>query len=153
MFTTAESFKQDSAVYVLNYRIIDDKNLTGITLAERRLELMKNGTARLYPLKDAIYFLGDFIKLAKSKTWFVDSNGKVFTYKKSTRAKLQFFEIEKVVSSGGFGYIVCLKNGMRFKVLYKPHVEHVWAGVLLVNKMPVLYGIYEAKYKETWRIV
>jgi len=153
VFTVAESFKQDSATYISNYRIIDDKSLVGTTLAERRLQLVKNRTARVYPLKDAVYFLGDFIKLAKSNSWFIDSLGKVFTYKKTTRAKLRFFEIEKIISSGGFGYIVCLKNAMRFKVLYKPHAEHKWAGVLLINKMPVLYGIYEAKYKETWRTV
>lgn len=153
VFKVSESIKIDSGTFTTNYRIIDDKNLPGSNLLERRLKLLNDKTAKLYPLKDAFYFLGDFIKVAKSGIWFIDYYGKVFTYKKTTRAKLQFFEIEKILPSGGFGFIVCLKNGMRFKVLYKPFAESKWAAVLVINKMPVLYGVYQEKHKETWRSI
>lgn len=153
VFIVTESLKIDSAVISTNYRVIDDKNLQGKTLQERRLQLLKNKSAKLYPLRDAFYFLGDFIKVAKPKVWFIDSQGRVFNYKKFTRAKLQFLEIEKIIPSGSFGFIVCLKNGLRFKVLYKPFSGCKWAGILVVNKMPILYGVYVEKHKETWRSV
>lgn len=153
VFVVTESIKIDSAVVSTNYRVIDDKNLVGETLQARRLQLLKNKTAKMYPLRDAFYFLGDFIKVAKPRVWFIDSSGRVFNYKKSTRAKLQFLEIEKIIPSGGFGFIVCLQNGLRFKVLYKPFLGSKWAGVLTVNKMPILYGVYAERQKETWRSV
>jgi len=91
VFKVSESIKIDSGTFTTNYRIIDDKNLPGSNLLERRLKLLNDKTAKLYPLKDAFYFLGDFIKVAKSGVWFIDYYGKVFTYKKNYTRQTAIF--------------------------------------------------------------
>jgi len=64
-------------------KIVDDKNLPGSTLGRRRLQLRETEQVRLHPLRTAIYLLADLIKLAKASTWFIDSSGRVFQYKKT----------------------------------------------------------------------
>ena len=68
-------------------KIIDDRNEPGATLALRRLKL-KVANIDLFKINKAIYFVGDLIKLATPHTWFIDSNGRLFNYLKTSKAKL-----------------------------------------------------------------
>jgi len=133
--------------------IIDDKNIDKPTLAQRRLQL-SNMQTPLYRLKYATFFLGDLIKLATSSTYFIDSNGKLFIYKKSTNAKLNFYKVTKVIPINTGGAIIEV-DGLpnRFKVLMTPSTDKLCAGILLVGKACILYGLYNTIPENTRRMV
>lgn len=148
-----ESYNKDNNTYKENKRIIDDKNIKEPTLSRRRLRLEVQ-KANLYKIKKAIYFIGDFIKLASPKTWFIDSSGRVFQYKKTTRAKLRFYKVKNIFPVAGIGAVVEVHGlPQRFKVLFRPVDHNMWAGVLEINGLHFMYGIYDQQYKETWRLV
>ena len=90
----------DSNPVSTNIKLIDNLAEPGETLSQRRLR-MSAQEVPLYPLRVAIYFLGDFIKLAKKGWWFIDSTGKIFTYTKSLSVKLKFYKVKKVIRLDG----------------------------------------------------
>lgn len=148
-----ESFNQDNAQFSQTIRIVDDRNLPFETLSRRRLQIVADGGA-LYPIRRAIYFLGDFIKLVRTNVWFIDSTGRYFQYKKTTRAKLRFYKVQNIFPLTGGGAIVQVQSlPQRFKVLFKPKENLTWAGVLELNKVNILYGLYPEKYPDTWRAI
>jgi hypothetical protein len=135
------------------YRIVDDKNIPSTSLARRRLVLLKQGVL-LKKISRAIFFLGDLIKVAKSSTWFIDNNGLVFNYEKSKKATLQFIKINKVIPISTGGAIIELKDiDTRFKCLYMPTANEVYAGVLKDGLGYILYGFSEIQHKNTWRMI
>lgn len=151
VYYVSESFNLDTAESKQTVRLIDDKNLEFDTLSRRRLEIAK-AEGVLYPIKYAVYFLGDFVKLNKPGVYWIDSAGKYFQYEKSTRAKLKFYEIENIFPLEAMGAVIQVRGlPQRFKVLFKPSSKIAWAGILDVNKMKILYGLYEQPHKETWR--
>lgn len=136
---------------IINHYIVDDTNVPGDTLGRRRLKLKTEGV-KLFRLNKAIFFIGDLVKVANSKTWFIDNNGKIFNYKKETRAKLSFHKIIKVFHIPSGGVIVEVEGiATRFKAMNPPNVDCRFAGILHSSKSLILYGFYDKKYKETWR--
>ena len=133
--------------------IVDDINTEGDTLAKRRLQLLKEGVP-LYKLKNAIFFLADLIKLATPKTYFIDSNGKLFNYKKTTSVKLEFYKIVKVIAIPTGGAIIEV-DGIpnRFKVLNIPTEAEKCAGILRMGMSNILYGVYTSIPETTRRMV
>lgn len=143
----------DDNTEVARYHIIDDTEVPAPTLAKRRLILMQQGI-RLKVLGKAVFFLGDLIKLANSTTWFIDSNGAVFKYTKVTKAKLTFKKIKykHLIPSGG---AILEIEGLptRFKCLFAPKADEIYAGILQVGLSYILYGVYDTQHKDTWRKV
>jgi len=134
-------------------RIVDDKSINKETLSRRRLQLLVEGV-KLFPINKAVYFLGDLLKLAKNTTWFIDSHGMVFQYKKTRRVKLLVREITKVLPTNGLGAVIELKNiPQRFKTAFKPNDDDTYAAVLYSNHCYILYGLYKDKPKESWRLI
>lgn len=134
-------------------RILDDRNIESDKLSMRRLAIKMTG-AKLFKLTRAIFFLGDLIKIAKKDMWFIDSTGKLFQYKKTTRCKLKFHKITKVIAIPTGGAII-EAQGMtsRFKSLHYPEPDKLYVGVLHMGMAPILYGFYDQKYDDTWRMV
>lgn len=134
-------------------KVIDDKSLPQTTLGRRRLALKAQGKT-LQKIRYAVYFLADLVKLTKGQTWFIDSVGKIFCYKKSTRAPLVFKKIKQVLRNSS-GAVVLEVEGVptRFKILYAPKPTEKWAGVLKVGLGWVLYGLYEQQYKDTYKMI
>lgn len=135
-------------------QIVDDKNIPGDSLGKRRLGLLKE-RVKLSKIGMAIFFLGDLIKIAKPNLWFIDNNGTVFNYQKSSRVKLTFKKITKKIPIQSGGMLLEVE-GMpgRFKTLYTPLPEETYAGLLMLKgTMPILYGVYSNKFKDTWRLV
>jgi hypothetical protein len=133
--------------------IVDDTTQVGETLAKRRLQLMKQD-APLFKLRNAIFFLADLIKIAKSSNiWFIDSRGRPFQYKKSKNVDLIFKKILQILPIPTGGSIVQVADiEQRFKTLSKITTEYKYAGLLEINsKSYVLYGVYETKPKDTRR--
>lgn len=148
-----EYFNIDTAEFNKVVSIVDDTNIPEQTLSRRRLRAKAQGTA-LYPLRRAIFFLGDFIKLAKRGYWFIDSNGKLFTYNKVAKAKLSFHKIKKIIPSKSTGSLIEVEGiPHRFKTLYIVKNSMRYAGILSRGHTHILYGVYEQKYKDTWRLI
>ena len=143
----------DTHEHICSLRIVDDQNIDKPTLSRRRLELLVQGT-KLFPITKAIYFLGDLLKLAKATTWFIDSNGIIFQYKKSRRAKLLVRKIAKVLPTEGMGSVIELEGiPNRFKTAFKPDADAEYAAVLKIGVSYIFYGMYGYKPKESWRSV
>lgn len=134
-------------------KVVDDLSLPGKTLGLRRLQLKENKQVRLHNISVAIYFLADLIKLAKTTTWFIDSSGKIFQYKKSTRAKLETKKIRQVLPGAGLGCVIELEGvSQRFKCMIRPKTEE-YAVVLNLGKVSMLYGFSDMPKPNSWRLV
>lgn len=154
VYYSKEYIDKDSGETRVGLRIVDDSNLVPTTLGLRRLVLKSTAGANIFPIKSAIYFIADLIKLAKQTTWFIDNHGKVFQYRKTTRAKLTFHKIIKVLPLDGMGAVVELQGlHQRFKCMYAPKAEQSYAGVLRWGLGYVLYGFYTESLKPTHRFV
>jgi hypothetical protein len=133
--------------------VIDDKNRPEPSLPLRRLALKAAGV-ELYSLTKTIFFIGDLVKLAKSNTWFVDREGQFFQYKKSQRVPLVFRKIKRITRLPSGGALVEVEGfAQRFKTLFMPGPEQTYAGLLLIQKSVVLYGLYDQAYDDTIRAV
>ena len=134
-------------------RIVDDINIPKDSLSKRRLILTVQDV-KLFPIHRAVYFLGDLLKLAKPTTWFIDSVGTLFQYKKSRRAKLLARKITKVLPTSGLGAVIELEGiAHRFKTVFKPDDDAQYALVLQTGLSYIFYGLYSDKPKESWRLV
>lgn len=134
-------------------RIVDDKSIGYDTLNRRRLQMAVDDVP-LFPIRQAIYFLGDFLKIAKSTTWFIDSAGQVFQHKKSTRAKLIIKKIKNVFPTTGLGAVIELEDiPHRFKTTFKPDPDAQYAAVLKLGLTYIFYGLYVDKPDNSWRLI
>ena len=146
-------YEEDGKDTKILLKIVDDKNKPGETLGIRRLNLKVDGI-NLFRITKAVYFLGDLIKIAKPNIWFIDSNGRVFNYIKSTRVKLKYYKISNTIPIKGGGIIVELEGlQARFKSLFLPDSTFTYAGILHYNRSLILYGFYDKKYQESWRSI
>lgn len=153
VFYRAEYADIDTATLRENVRLVDDRSITKPTLGLRRLQLI-SGPQSLFPIGSAVYFLIDLIKLAKATTWFIDSTGRVFQYKKNRRAKLQTHKINKVLPATGIGCVLEVEGLVfRFKSMRMPESWEQYAGIIYVDGEYMLYGYYESHIKTTWRMV
>ena len=138
----------------LTIKIVDDTSLPQKTLGLRRLALQKDPKVKLHRISTAIYFLADLIKLAKATTWFIDSSGKVFQWKKYTRAKLITKKIKQVLPADGIGCVLELVGvSHRFKAMTRPRDEQVYARVLQIGIAYIFYGYCETHKPDSWRMV
>ncbi len=127
--------------------VIDDKNVIGSTLGQRRLKTpMKN----LYDLK---YQIDDFGGLVKHRgRFYVDSNGKFFIYEKSKSAKLKYHPIGKLEHKDVATLMWIKGIPFPFELPRPPAAIMRYAGVLYIdNKPSFIYELTEAKKKDTWR--
>lgn len=153
VYYSTEYADLDTGEVTTTLRIVDDKSIEYPTLSRRRLKLTTTDVP-LFPIRQAIYFLGDLIKIAKSTTWFIDSEGKIFKYKKSKRAKMLVRKITKILPTEGLGSVIELEGiAHRFKTTFRPETTAEYAVVLKVGLTYIFYGLYNEKPKENWRLV
>lgn len=134
-------------------RVVDDRNLPQANLGLRRLSLKAAGEP-LFPIRTAIYFLADLVKLAKATTWFVDSSGRVFHYEKTTRAKLTTKRIKQVLPAAGLGCVFELQGvPNRFKAMRRPEPHELYARVLKLGMSFIFYGFCDEHKPDSWRMV
>jgi len=134
-------------------RIVDDTNIDKPTLSRRRLELLVQ-EVKLFPIRQAIYFLGDLLKIAKSTTWFIDSAGILFQYSKTRRARIVVRRITKILPTEGLGAVIEVEGiAHRFKTTFKPDADAEYAAVLQCGLSYIFYGLYKDKPNESWRMV
>lgn len=149
-----EYFLPDTAESTYRIRVVDDKDVPGNTLGMRRL-ILKHSKAPLFPIRTALYFLPDLIKMAKKHTWFIDNSGKLFQYRKSQYCRLEFHKITKIIPlAGGFGCLVQVEGlAQRFKCMFPPNASQKYAGILRWGLGYLFYGLYKEKHTPTRRQV
>lgn len=137
-----------------SFRVVDDKSVPGANLGLRRLNIRASDPKLMYPMHIAFYFLGDLIKNAKPNIWYIDTTGKIFQYKKTASAKLTCHKIKQVLPLNGLGAIIELEGiTQRFKCLYSPKLDQVYAGILNLGMGQLLYGFYFEPFKQSYRRV
>jgi hypothetical protein len=133
------------------YQVIDDKNLSGATFSARRIQMLARGD-KMFKIKQAIYFLGDLIKLASKDSWFIDNQGKLFQYTKEKYGKLIFRNITKIIPIATGGSLIEVEGiSTRFKTLFAPSRDKHVAGLLRMGQGYILYGLYDTMYDDTIR--
>ena len=133
------------------YYIVDDKAIEGETLAKRRVSLLRQGI-KMKKLGRAVFFLGDLVKLATASTWFIDSSGNVFRYKKTTSVTLTYKKIKQIIPIKSGGVILEVEGiPSRFKCLFAPSKAVQYAGVLKYGMSYILYDVSENKFDNTRR--
>lgn len=143
----------ETGEYTTIEKVIDDTSLPGATLGTRRLVLASQ-KVKLLKIKKAVYFLADLVKITKANTWFIDSSGYVFQYKKATRCKLVCKKITNIHPGKVTGVVLELEGiHSRFKAMRSPEPHEMYAGVLLHKSGYLLYGIYEHPFADTWRMI
>lgn len=146
-------FNMDTAVAEAVEKVVDDTSIPELTIGKRRLELAKRGTD-LQKITRAIYFLSDLVKQAKNSTWFIDSSGKLFQYKKHTRCSLICKRIVNIHHMKNMGASIEVQGmSTRFKTMFNPKPEQMYAGLLKYGRGYILYGLYSVPFKDTWRMV
>lgn len=153
LFYTYDSVDEETEELSTVVRIIDDTKISSDKLSIRRMAIKLAG-GKLFRLHKAIFFLGDLIKIAKKGLWFIDSSGKIFEYHKTTRVKLKYHKITKLIRNPVGGAIVEVEGiPSRFKSLFFPSNDKLYAGILHNGLSTILYGFYDAKYKDSWRTI
>lgn len=153
VYYSTEYTDLDTSEHTATLRIVDDTNIEAPTLSRRRLELLVQ-EVKLFPIRQAIYFLGDLLKIAKNTTWFIDSAGILFQYSKTRRARIVVRRITKVLPTEGLGAVIEVEGiAHRFKTVFKPDADAEYAAVLQCGLSYIFYGLYKDKPNESWRMV
>lgn len=136
----------DGILWIDN-QVLDDKNMKGKTLGQRRLQ---SPMISLYPLK---YMIQDEAEMIKHQgKYYIDNKGHFVEKHKTTRVKLKYQKILRVEKKNIVS-MLWLKNCPFPFPLKRPLPENAsWAGVLYRQGFPwVLYDLSEEKKKDTWR--
>lgn len=149
-YTYNEYLLADGITLRQNVAILDDTAIDKPTLGLRRLVLKAQGVP-LVRLSRAIYFISDIV--AKPSALYIDSNGKLFRYKRTKRVPLVFKKIVKMLpNQSGLGSIVEVENiPSRFKTLVHASKVYKYAGLLEALGGYILYGLYTEKHDNTVR--
>lgn len=115
-------------------------------IGSRRLKMLAEEIP-LYPLKLAIYSLGELLKVATPTQWFIDSNGQVFQYKKTRYVPVVYKEIVQAQRFSGFETIITVHDSPPiYKALYLPDPEEKYAVFLQISPKALLfYGYSDVK--------
>ena len=132
----------ESGVYVL-----DNKNMQGDTLGQRRLRLK---SFDMYIPRKVIHSVTQLIK-SKHRT-FIDNNGIVFKYLKQTLVPLKYYEVSKVVNKPKIGCILYFKDiDNPIIVPCKQAYGINYVGFLITKIGYILYEYSEEIKGDTWR--
>jgi len=133
--------KTESGTYIL-----DNKNLEGKTLGERRLKIK---TGLRYIPRKAYYSI---TQLIKSKTMtYIDNTGCVFTYKKTRMVPLKYFRVMDVVSMEE-GCILSFKDiNFKLRIGCNEAYDIKYIGLLIIDNGYILYETCEEKKPDTRR--
>lgn len=128
-------------------QIVDDTNMSGKTLGERRLQTpMKS----IYPLR---YMIEDEIAMSKHRgKLFIDSAGKVVIQQKTETLELIYHKVKKI-DLKEIASVVWFKD-IPFPFIERrpPPSDHTWAGILYKKGLPWKIWEYTTKQKKnTWR--
>ncbi len=130
-------------------QIVDDKNVKGDTIGQRRL---RTPHKNLYKLK---YMLDDFRSMIKHRGQdYVDTYGRYFRYEKTDVATVTSREILDIRQKGQASLVWCRDIPFPFEVKRPPKDTVNFAQILMYKGRPsVLWSFSKEKQKDTWRKV
>lgn len=138
--------KSDGVVF-LDGLVLDDKNMSGTKLGQRRLQTpYKN----LYKLRASINGVVGLAKQVGNNT-YIDSSGRIFVYEKTLMCKLVYHKILKVDRKDSASAIYLKGIQQAFQVPRPPHPDINWAGVLYFHGLPWKLYEFSEDFKPTTR--
>jgi hypothetical protein len=127
--------------------ILDNKNLIGDTLGQRRLHI--KGTEK-YKFRKSYLSIEQFIH-SKYST-FIDTYGKLFNWKKTTYVPLLYFKIKEVIhSKDGDCIIIPEKINYKLKVNCRVAFYNTYIGLLHTDMGYILYELTDKPKRNTRR--
>lgn len=124
--------------------ILDDKSIKMDSLGRRRLHIDQES---LYPLKRAVYTIGDFLLYTKLYKTFIDSNGKLFNYEAKTKVPLIYRKILDTQPYKG-GTMLSIESVHCPIFYYRPIIaKKEYAALLYIEKGYVLLGVTDSPSK------
>lgn len=144
--SSEEVYSSDGLLF-LNGKVLDDRNQSGKTLGERRLQTphQKALLNRSYPT---------FIDLVKcTHQFFIDSKGVPFRYDRNKMCTVESRKIKKKVSRGTYSVIYVDKITNLYTLSRYPVAEE-YAQILYLDKLPwLLYGVSEIELKTFRKVI
>ena len=134
-----------------NNKILDDKNMPGITIGTRRLQT-HTALQDLHPIRRQITTpVGLFGQ--SGDTQYIDTDGKVFTYSKTRIVKVVSKKITKITRKEGIGTVMYLQ-GIKTPFVLKrpPHPAAAWADVIYLGTFPWLVNGFSVNRKRNYRL-
>ena len=142
----SENWEAADGLLFLGNEIIDDNNMSGETLGQRRLQ----SPFEMKPLRRSV---NSFIGILKqSRNTFIDSKGVPFIYLKTKVCSLKYLKITKIVKREVASLVYVKESVSPFTVPRPPTPEMQWAGILHLHGLPwELYEYSEVCKKSTRR--
>lgn len=129
--------------------ILDNKNLEGNTLGQRRLRITPS---KLCKIKKT-FFSFKAMKDSRLKR-FISNKGDVFVYNKTYSAKLKYYKIIRTDRVDSIGLLLYTKElPYPIKISNSIWQGEDYVGTLHVGKGTLLYELSTHKKKDTWRKV
>lgn len=133
----------------LDGQLLDDRNMPGATLGQRRLQ---SPFTELLPLHKSIDSHLGLIK--NSSPAYIDAKGTPFLYEKTLFCKLIYHQIREVELKEICSILWVYGVKIPFTIPRPPKENHLWVGVLYLKGFPwLLYEYAEKKLKSTRRKV
>jgi len=137
----------EDGLLLLDNLVVDDRNQKGDTLGKRRLQSP-------HKLKKLNKTYEEFLDLVRENpTTLIDTNGLVFSYRKTKWQTLKSHKIKKKELKDTHTRIWL--HGVNFAfIVSSPPVGKDWAQVLYLNKWPwLLYDFSEDREKDAKRMI
>lgn len=125
--------------------ILDDASYSG-TFEERRIKIAIQSPNEIYKLREKIIYFRQLVKY-KSGTTFIDLNGIIMQYKKSSKMfKIESMEIikKRVDQNWTIIYLKNLEQPILVGMLLKPEV--LYASIMHTKWGPFLYDLTSIKH-------
>lgn len=127
--------------------LVDDRNMEGESLGRRRL---MTPYENLFPLKRSVNSLVGLIK--RSKSFYIDSTGLIFTYEKTKWVRLRYRKIAKIVPKDRASLLFIHRWKPSFVIPRPPPDEVRYVGILHLHEEPwLLYDYATTQLKDTRR--
>jgi len=137
-------YEEDGIVYVQSaYQttILDNTNLAGDTLGERRLRI----TEPVYTLGVCIHDLAELITCTNLKSkLFIDSTGNYFKYKKKICAKVKYHKVTKQYKTDK-GLVVYVHDSNIPRLIKARHAPEYVALAHITGNVSFIYELSETK--------
>lgn len=130
--------------------IIDDRNLPGDTLGQRRLHIKKYK----YPLRTSINNPKNLLMQGSKLGIYINESGLIFKYNKTERADLKYYKI-KSITPLPFDTTKIIVKGINTPFIMYENIptDFKYAGVLHIKGGYILYEVTLEKKKDSWRKV
>lgn len=134
----------DGLMYI-DDRLLDDRNMPGRTIGQRRLQSPMDNFFRLNRYVDSIQGI-----IKQNKRYFIDNLGRPFIYEKTKFCRLKYHKIKRVERKDTASVVYLKGVPTPFTVPRPPDPSMLYAGILYLNLTPwVLYEFSEEYKKET----